>query len=123
MKKSIEIMVKILIIALSLALISTVVLADDLLDPSKITGTSTAASNSVTDIANIILGIIQVIAVAVAVIMLTVLGIKYVSAAPEGKADTNKSAVVYVVGAVLLCGTAGILQLIKSFANSVSNAV
>ena len=123
MKKSIEIMVKILIIALSLALISTVVLADDLLDPSKITGTSTAASNSVTDIANIILGIIQVIAVAVAVIMLTVLGIKYVSAAPEGKADIKKSAVVYIVGAVLLFGTTGILQLIKSFANTVSNAV
>ena len=123
MKKSIEIMVKILIIALSLALISTVVLADDLLDPSKITGTSTAASNSVTDIANIILGIIQVIAVAVAVIMLTVLGIKYISAAPEGKADIKKSAVVYIVGAVLLFGTTGILQLIKSFANSVSNAV
>ena len=123
MKKSIEIMVKILIIALSLALISTVVLADDLLDPSKITGTSTEASNSVTDVANIILGIIQVIAVAVAVIMLTVLGIKYISAAPEGKADIKKSAVVYIVGAVLLFGTTGILQLIKSFANSVSNAV
>ena len=117
MKKSIEIMVKILIIALSIVLISTVVLADDLLDPSKITGTSTDASNSVTSIANIVFGIIQVIALAVAVIMLTILGIKYVSASPEGKADIKKSATIYIVGAVLLFGTTGILQLIKSFAS------
>lgn len=123
MKKSIEIMVKILIIALSIVLISTVVLADDLLDPSKITGTSTDASNSVTSIANIVFGIIQVIALAVAVIMLTILGIKYVSASPEGKADIKKSATIYIVGAVLLFGTTGILQLIKSFANSLSKAV
>lgn len=123
MKKSIEIIVKILIIALSIVLISTVVLADDLLDPSKITGTSTDASNSVTSIANIVFGIIQVIALAVAVIMLTILGIKYVSASPEGKADIKKSATIYIVGAVLLFGTTGILQLIKSFANSLSKAV
>ena len=60
--------------------------------------------------------VVQVVGVGVAVIMLIVLAIKYISAAPSDKAEIKKHAVVYVVGAVVLFAASGILGLIRKFA-------
>lgn len=65
-----------------------------------------------------IINIVKIVATGVAIIMLTVLAIKYMSAAPGDKADIKKHAVVYVVGAVVLFGAAGILQIIEAFAST-----
>ena len=70
--------------------------------------------NKVGEMADVIIGVIQVIGVAVAIIMLIMLGIKYVSAAPSEKADIKKSAVIYIVGAVLLFGASLVLGLVKN---------
>ena len=67
-----------------------------------------------------IIGIVQIIGMSAAVIMLIVLGMKYVSAAPSEKADIKKGAMLYVVGAVLLLATAGILQIVKSFVTDIA---
>lgn len=86
-------------------------------NPSDIVAdTSSSAAESAKNIAGQILGVVQIIAVAVAVIMLIVLAIKYISSAPNDKAEIKKHAVIYVVGAVLLFGAAGILQVIQQFA-------
>lgn len=85
--------------------------------PNDITAqTDTAIATSTKNVAGQILGVVQIIAVAVAVIMLIVLAIKYISSAPNDKAEIKKHAVIYVVGAVLLFGAAGILELIQQFA-------
>ena len=76
------------------------------------TGTASAAQR----ILQAILTITQVIGVGVAVIMLIVLAIKYISAAPSDKAEIKKHMVVYVVGAVVLFAASGILEIIKRFA-------
>ena len=68
-------------------------------------------------ILNVILGIVQVIGIAIAVIMLIVLAIKYISAAPSDKADIKKSATAYIIGAVVLFAASGVIQIIKNFAN------
>ena len=81
---------------------------------------STGAAESVNAMIGSILTVAQVIGVGVAVIMLIVLAIKYISAAPGDKADIKKHAVVYVVGAVVLFAASGILQIIKNFAKNVS---
>lgn len=81
-------------------------------------GTAQAAQN----ITGTIIGVVQVIGVAVAIIMLIVLAIKYISAAPNDKAEIKKHAVVYVVGAVVLFAAAGILEIIKGFANQINEA-
>ncbi len=75
------------------------------------------AADSVNSIIGAILTITQVVGVGVAVIMLIVLAIKYISASPGDKADIKKHAVVYVVGAVVLFAASGILQIIKTFAS------
>ena len=62
------------------------------------------------------LNLIQVIGVAVAVIMLLVLGIKYMIASAADRAEIKKHAIVYVVGAIIMFGAAGIVGIIKDFA-------
>ena len=88
----------------------------DLLDPSKVSGVSTDAANSSQTLLNSVLGIVQIVAVSVAVIMLIILGIKYISAAPGEKADIKQGAMIYVVGAILMFGATLIIQVIKGFA-------
>ena len=80
----------------------------DKLDPNE------SATGSFTNAMNILIGIFQVVAVGVASIMLIVLGIKYMSSAPNEKAEIKKHAVVYVVGACIVFGSAGLIGLFKS---------
>lgn len=80
---------------------------------------TSGAASSINRIVGSILTIVQVIGCGVAVIMLIVLAIKYISAAPGDKADIKKHAVVYVVGAIVLFAASGILQIVKNFAGNV----
>ena len=123
MKNSVAKILTIILVAILIASISTFLLAD-MPDPHRFQGDeNTAAAQSVEDMANTIIGIIQVVAVAVAVIMLIVLAIKYISGAPEGKAEIKKHAVIYIVGAVLLFGTTGVLQILKDFGEDLTSSV
>lgn len=115
--------VKIMSIALMVVMIAmclnNVVLATEGEDTMALPGgKSTSTSGTFQNILNKILGITQVIGVAIAVIMLIVLAIKYISAAPSDKADIKKSAVAYIVGAVVLFAASGILGIIRTFAEN-----
>ena len=83
---------------------------------------SSGAASSINRIIGSVLTIVQVVGCGVAVIMLIVLAIKYISAAPGDKADIKKHAVVYVVGAVVLFAASGILQIVKNFAGNIKGA-
>ena len=82
----------------------------------------TGVARSAKEIIQSILTIAQVIGVGVAVIMLVVLAIKYISAAHSDKAEIKKHMVVYVVGAILLFSASGVLEIIKRFAGMVKPA-
>lgn len=72
---------------------------------------------TISNTAGKILYIVRIIGMAVAVIMLTILGIKYVAASPNEKADYKKGMTVYVIGAVLLFGASLLLGVIQNFVN------
>ena len=74
------------------------------------------ASNAVTNIIGSIINIAQIVGMGVAIIMLVVLAIQYIAAAPEGKAEIKKNATIYIVGAIILFAAAAILEIIKQFA-------
>lgn len=59
---------------------------------------------------------VRIIGVCVAIVMLLVVAMKYMTAAPGEKADIKKSAIQYVVGAIVLFGATGLLGLISNFA-------
>ena len=79
----------------------------------------TGTAESAQRILQSVLTVAQVIGVGVAVIMLIVLAIKYISAAPSDKAEIKKHMVIYVVGAIVLFAASGILEIIKRFAGMV----
>lgn len=117
--KTIKVLSMLLVILMCIVTLSTVVFAatTNPLSPIDIEGDiSTEAAVKVQSISGQILGIVQVVGVAVAVIMLIVLAIKYISAAPNDKAEIKKHAVVYVTGAVILFAAAGLLEIIKGLA-------
>lgn len=61
---------------------------------------------------------IKVVGYGIAIIMLIYVAIKYMSAAPDEKAEFKKSATAYVVGAVVLFGAASIVGIIQNFASN-----
>ena len=135
LKKSMKIIAALVVLAIVAVVLSQVAFAapastpmgavsgspDDFIDYNPTPSDSTGASASVGRMANAVLSVAQVVGVAVAVIMLIVLAIKYISAAPSDKAEIKKHAVVYVVGAVVLFAASGIMQIIKNFAANVKS--
>ena len=105
-----------LIVVFAVMMLSQVAFAAEL-DPHSFTREDkSGASNAVTNIIGSIINIAQIIGMGVAIIMLIVLAIQYIAAAPEGKAEIKKNATIYIVGAIILFAAAAILQIIKSFA-------
>ncbi len=71
-------------------------------------------SDSIGSITGKILYIAQMIGYAVAVIMLIVLGIKYITASPDGKAEIKKSVYIYVVGALGIFAASTLVGILKN---------
>ena len=65
-----------------------------------------------------ILNIVQIVGVAVAVIMLSVLGIKYMFASTNDKATIKEKLMAYVIGAFILFGISTAIGIIKLFVDS-----
>lgn len=107
--------IAVLLIAIALITLSTtIVRATTGFEPIEPKPAGTAGEK-VTNTAGQILTIVRIVGMAVAVIMLTILGIKYVAASPNEKADYKKGMTVYVAGAVLLFGASALLSVIQKF--------
>ena len=90
-------------------------------DPDRFDPNTTgSAADKVTDASNTIIGIVQIVGTAVAIIMLIYLGIKYVIAAPDEKAEIKKSAFIYVIAAIFIFAASNILGMLKDFAEDVT---
>ncbi len=95
------------------------VLASNYELPSGITHGDDNADKAIRNGAGIVLGVFQIIGVAAALVMLVMLAIKYMSAAPSEKADIKKGAVAYIIGAVFLFGASVVLNIISQFADEI----
>lgn len=84
----------------------------------KTTGDATV-NNKVTSIVGAAISVIRIVGVGVAIIMLTAVAIKYMSSAPGERAEIKKHAVPFVVGAVVLFASSGILSIIQQFADNI----
>ena len=86
--------------------------------PTTVSGASSEFSGQAATWGNTILGFFQVVGYMAAVIVLVWLGVKYIMASPEGKAEIKKQAFAYILGAVLLFAASGIVTIVK---NSITN--
>ena len=78
---------------------------------------STSASKATSLLTTIIVGV-KIAAVAVAIVMLLAVAMKYMSSAPGDRAEIKKHAVPFVVGAFVLFGASGILTLIQEISKA-----
>lgn len=100
--------------------ISTISMAGDtggfIGDKTKLTPSVPEQASGMYNLGNNLLGIFQTVGYIAAVIVLVWLGIKYIMASPDGKAEIKKQAFAYILGAVLLFSAATIVTIIKGFA-------
>ena len=122
MKKSVKIISVALVIMMALLSISNVVLATDI--PSKLDTISKGNANADTDkIVNLgatIVTIMQTVGIVVAVVILLILGIKYMMGSAEEKAEYKKTMVPYVVGAILIFASTTIVNVVYQLANGLN---
>lgn len=124
MKKSIKVMSILVMAIMVLAVSSSIVMASeggvsptDIAD--KLTGTSSGAQNSVVNIGNQIIGVITTVGVVVAVIVLLVLGIKYMMGSASEKAEYKKTMIPYLVGSILIFGASAITKVIVGIGTNI----
>lgn len=81
-------------------------------------GDKSNTTNVAGDIIGTVINATQIIGMGVAIIMLIVLGIKYMYASPGGKAQIAKSAKYYILGAIFIFAAVGLLQIVKNFSEA-----
>ena len=120
--KKVVIISSLLAVVFSIAYANTTFAAFDMMNLVNKQVNSTATGNTteaISSIAGSIITIARVICSGVAVAMITLLGVKYMTAAPGEKADIKKHAIPYVVGAIIMFACTGILTIIENFASSI----
>ena len=87
------------------------------LAPNGLTANSSAKGTSeVQTFGQNIMGVIQVAGVVIAVIVLMILGIKYMMGSAEEKAEYKKTMIPYLVGAILIFAATTIANVLYQFA-------
>ena len=123
MKKNIIKIVFCLIVILMVVCITTVSATSIIgqLDSNK--NESTDASDSVKDTGIVIIKVIKISGTGIAVLMLLYIAIKYMMVSPTEKAEFKKTALIYVVGAIVLFAAPRLVELVMDLAQDVSNTL
>lgn len=124
MKRTIKLASVLLLIAVISMTLTTMVSANGGIDAANIAGglkgTTSNAQNDVTKIGNQLIGIITTVGVVVAVIILLVLGIKYMTGSASEKAEYKKTMIPYLVGAILIFGASAITKVVVGLAQGIT---
>ena len=121
MKKTILSFVLILLISLIFGTVNVYAANDTGVDNiiNAMQGTSAInAADTQTGIAttiNNVIGLIQLTGTGISVIVVTLLGIKYLLASPSDKADVKKQIMPILIGCVLLFGAVNLVAIIADF--------
>ena len=105
----------------SLTMVATILLVVSLgastvlgLTPSQMTGTE-PTSTDIQDLGNKIIGILQTLGVVLSVVILIILGIKYMMGSAEEKAEYKKTMIPYLVGAAFIFLAPTIANVVYNF--------
>lgn len=93
--------------------------AGSMIQPNGVTATP-PKTESISNVGNSIVGIIQTIGIIISVITLIVLGIKYMMGSAEEKAEYKKTLLPYVIGAALIFAASVFAQLLYNMFTGIS---
>lgn len=110
-KKIVKIICSIILMVMLVTMVSNVAFAAPGFEPKELTGEA-INSGEAKNLGNKIVGMIQTVGVIIAVVIVLVLGIKYMMGSASEKAEYKKTMIPYLVGAVLLFAGATIVNVI-----------
>ena len=113
-KKTMKIIVFMAII-LCVVAVATLVSADPGFTAESITGTNSSASGDIQELGNRVVGVLQAIGIVVSVVVVIVLGIKYMMGSVEEKAEYKKTMMPYLIGAALIFAASTISMMVMNF--------
>ena len=120
MKKVSQITSFLLVVMIVLTLATNVLAATGTdVKPEQITGESSVDVSGVTSFGNSIVRVLSTIGVVISVIVLIVLGIKYMLGSAEEKAEYKKTLLPYVIGAALIFAASTIATMVYTFMQNV----
>lgn len=93
--------------------------AGSMIQPNGVKATP-PKTESISNVGNSIVGIIQTIGIIISVITLIVLGIKYMMGSAEEKAEYKKTLLPYVIGAALIFAASVFAQLLYNMFTGIS---
>ena len=95
--------------------------ASSALDTMKqgLQGGMTSGGTAVAGLGKSIVGIMQVVGVVVAVVVILVIGIKYLIGSAEERAEYKKTMIPYLVGAILIFAATTIVNVVYNLASSI----
>lgn len=116
--KKLDKILSIIMVVLMLACITTNVFA--VIDTTNISANADigSADGTMASIGSTILTVVTNVAIILAVVVIAVLGVKYMMGSLEEKAEYKKSMVPYLVGAVLVFGAGIIGKAVVGFAQN-----
>ena len=126
MKKLSKIFTILLIVAMVMTMLTTIVNAggatgetggkdDSSSVIDKVTGGGSADTDQLQNVGASIVDIITTVGIIVAVVVLLILGIKYMMGSAEEKAEYKKTMMPYVIGASLIFAASALAQVIYGF--------
>ena len=92
---------------------------NELINKSELTAESNMTELA-QDLGGTAITVTRVIAMGIGLVMLIILGIKYMTSAPSDKAQVIKHAWVYFVGALIMFASSGIITFIAETAQKLS---
>ena len=114
-EKATKIVAMIMLVIMVVAVASTVFAA---VNPSTYKGESSVSTTKIDSLGNTIIKIVSTVGSIASVIVLVVLGIKYMMGSAEEKAEYKKTLLPYVIGAALVFAASAIAGVVYDFANS-----
>ena len=92
------------------------------IDPSNLTGSNLSGNGveRITSFGNQIVTILSTVASVISVIILIVIGIKYMMGSAEEKAEYKKTMMPYIIGAALIFAASAIATVVYNFMRGIS---
>ena len=106
--------ISVLLIVMMLVAVGTNVFAavQGVSDPSTLTGQTVSGTEKITTLGNQIITILTIIGTVASVVVLIVLGLKYMMGSAEEKAEYKKTMLPYVIGAALVFAGSAIAEIL-----------
>lgn len=119
MKKTSKIVTFLLMVMTIVCVASNVLAVEAPITPNEMTGEGNSNIGGIQSIGNEIIRILSTGGVVVSVIILIVLGIKYMIGSAEEKAEYKKTLMPYVIGAGLVFAASAIAMVVYNFASNI----